>query len=41
MTTPTPTQAPKTGLAQHLCEADAFATSPQARPALLGAWAPC
>ena len=37
MTTPTPTQAPKTGLAQHLSRLTAFATSPEARPALLGA----
>ena len=37
MTTPTPAQAPKTGLAQHLWRLTAFATSPEARPALLGA----
>ena len=37
MTTPTPTQAPKTGPAHHLWRLTSFATSPQARPALLGA----
>ena len=37
MTTPTPTRAPKAGLAQHLWKLTAFAASPQARPALLGA----
>ena len=36
MTTPTPTQAPKTGLAHHLCATDVLRDSPQARPALLG-----
>jgi alpha-1,6-mannosyltransferase len=37
MTTSTPAQAPKTGTAQHLWRLTAFATSPQARPALVGA----
>jgi alpha-1,6-mannosyltransferase len=37
MTTPTPTQAPKTGLAHHLWSLTSFVTSPEARPALLGA----
>src|SRR5258708_29699878 len=37
MTTPTPTQAPKSGPAHHLWRLTSFATSPQARPALLGA----
>src|SRR4051794_12412570 len=37
MTTPTPAQAPKTGPAHHLSRLTSFATSPQARPALLGA----
>jgi alpha-1,6-mannosyltransferase len=37
MTTPPPTQAPKTGPAHHLWRLTSFATSPQARPALLGA----
>ena len=40
MTTPTPTQAPKTGPAQHvwsLRRLTCFARSPQGRPALLGA----
>ncbi len=37
MTTPTPTQAPKTGLAQAVSRLTAFATSPEARPARLGA----
>ena len=37
MTTPTPTQAAKTGPAHHLWQLTSFATSPQAQPALLGA----
>jgi len=37
MTTPPPTQAPKTGPAHHLWRLTSFATSPRARPALLGA----
>jgi alpha-1,6-mannosyltransferase len=37
MTTPTHTQAPKTGLAQAVSRLTAFATSPEARPARLGA----
>ena len=37
MTTPTQTQAPETGPAHHLWRLTSFATSPQARPALLGA----
>ena len=37
MTTPTPSQAPKTGPAHHLWKLTSFATSPQAHPALLGA----
>src|SRR2546423_8620365 len=37
MTTPTSTWAPKAGPAHHLWRLTAFATSPQARPALLGA----
>jgi alpha-1,6-mannosyltransferase len=37
MTTPTPVQAPKTGLSHHLSRLTSFAASPQARPALLGA----
>jgi len=37
MTTSTPAQAPKTGPAHHLWRLTSFATSPQARPALLGA----
>ncbi|HKH53199.1 MAG TPA: alpha-(1-_6)-mannopyranosyltransferase A, partial [Mycobacterium sp.] len=37
MTIPTPTQAPKAGPAHHLWRLTAFATSPEARPALLGA----
>ena len=36
MSTPTPTQAPKTGLAHHVSRLTAFATSPEAQPALLG-----
>jgi alpha-1,6-mannosyltransferase len=36
MTTPTPTEAPKTGLGQHVSRLMAFATSPEARPARLG-----
>ncbi|MDT5184148.1 MAG: alpha,6-mannosyltransferase [Mycobacterium sp.] len=37
MTTPTPTQAPKSGPAHHPWRLTSFATSPRARPALLGA----
>src|SRR4029079_7288882 len=37
MTTPTPSQAPKTGPAHHLWKLTSFATSPQAQPWLLGA----
>src|SRR3954453_12943427 len=37
MTTSTPAQAPKTGPAHHLWRLTSFATSPEARPALLGA----
>ena len=37
MTTPTPTQAPKPGPAHHLWRLTSFATSPEARQALLGA----
>jgi alpha-1,6-mannosyltransferase len=36
MTTPTPTQAAKTSLAQHVSRLTSFATSPEARPARLG-----
>src|ERR1700687_3326164 len=36
MTTPTPTQVPKTGPAQHLWRLTSFAMSPQARQAWLG-----
>jgi alpha-1,6-mannosyltransferase len=36
MTTPTPTEAPKIGLAQHASRLAAFAASPESRPALLG-----
>jgi alpha-1,6-mannosyltransferase len=36
MTTPTPTQAPKSSLAQHLSRLTSFATSPEAQPARLG-----
>jgi alpha-1,6-mannosyltransferase len=37
MTTPTPTHAAKTSLAQHVSRLTSFATSPEARPARLGA----
>src|SRR3954453_8145017 len=37
MTTSTPAQAPETGPAHHLWRLTSFATSPEARPALLGA----
>ena len=37
MTTPTSTQAPKSGLMHHLWRLASFSMSPQARPALLGA----
>jgi alpha-1,6-mannosyltransferase len=36
MITPAPSQAPKTGLAQHIWRLNAFARSPEGRPALLG-----
>ena len=36
MSTPTPTAAPRSGLAHHASRLTAFAVSPEARPALLG-----